>query len=362
MKRQVLLNPGPACTSARVKEAVIEFGDVCPREEETGDLMRAISDKVKGYLTSKPKDYEAVLFTSSGTGALEAILSSLRIKEQKVLNIINGEYGKRIHAILDTYKIPVVNIDFENEEIDLAVIKEYINSGFYSHVTLVHCETTTGILNDIKAVAKIAKEKNLTVIVDAMSSAFAYPIDMYTDGIDFLACSSNKLVQGLPGIGIVLAKQDLIQTCDVRSYYFSLKDQSEYFSKTNQMRFTPAVQILASLNIALDELDKEGINNRLKRYSKLNKIIRITMLSLGFKPVIGLKLNSAIITAYYEPDGFNFNDFHSYLKAREFIVYPGKLVDNRSFRIANIGDLNINEINNFLIHVREYMKTQNKNR
>jgi 2-aminoethylphosphonate-pyruvate transaminase len=359
MRRQVLLNPGPACTSAKVKEAVIEFGDVCPREEETGNLMRAISDKVKGHLTSTPKDYEAVLFTSSGTGALESILSSLPVKEQKVLNIVNGEYGKRIHEILDTYKIPVVDIDFENGEIDLTVIKEYIDSGFYSHVAIVHCETTTGILNDIKTVAKMAKEKNLTVIVDAMSSAFAYPIDMEKDGIDFLACSSNKLAQGLPGIGIVVARKDLIQTCDTRSYYFSLKDQAEYFNKTNQMRFTPAVQILASLDTALDELGEEGIVNRLKRYSQLNQIIRIKMKSLGFDPVVELKSNSAIITAYYEPDGFNFNDFHDYLKDKNFIVYPGKLADNKSFRISNIGDLKIEEINNFLLHVSEYMKNAN---
>jgi len=359
MRRQVLLNPGPACTSAKVKEAVIEFGDVCPREEETGILMRAISDKVKGHLTSVPKDYEAVLFTSSGTGALEAILSSLPVKEQKVLNIVNGEYGKRIHEILDTYKIPVVDIDFENGEIDLAVVKEYINSGFYSHVTVVHCETTTGILNDVKTIAKMAKEKNLTVVVDAMSSAFAYPIDMANDGIDFLACSSNKLAQGLPGIGIVVARKDLIQNCNARSYYFSLKDQVNYFSKTNQMRFTPAVQILASLDTALDELGEEGIENRLKRYSQLNQLIRIKMKSLGFKPVVKLKSNSAVITAYYEPTGFDFNKFHNYLKERGFIVYPGKMADGKSFRIANIGNLKIVEINDFLLHVSEYMKNAN---
>jgi len=356
MRRQVLLNPGPACTSAKVKEAAIEIGDVCPREEETGKLMRAISDKIKGHLTSIPKDYEAVLFTSSGTGALEAILSSLPLKGQKVLNIVNGEYGKRISDILTMYKIPVVDLDFENGEIDLAVVKEYINSGFYSHVAVVHCETTTGIINDIKTIAKIAKDKNLTVIVDAMSSAFAYPIDMAVDGIDFLACSSNKLVQGLPGIGIVVARKGVIQNCYARSYYFSLKDQVDYFNKTNQMRFTPAVQILASLDTALDELGEEGIENRLKRYTQLSQLIRTKMKSLGFHPVVRLKYNSAVITAYYEPLGFNFNSFHDYLKERDFIVYPGKLADNKSFRIANIGDLKVEEINNFLLHVSEYMK------
>lgn len=359
MRRQVLLNPGPACTSAKVKEAAIEFGDVCPREEETGNLMRAISDKIKGHLTSIPKEYEAVLFTSSGTGALEAILSSLPVKGQKVLNIVNGEYGKRIREILDVYKIPTVDLDFDNGDIDLAIVKEYIDSGFYTHVSVVHCETTSGILNDIKTIAKMAKEKNLKVIVDAMSSAFAYPIDMVTDGIDFLACSSNKLAQGLPGIGIVVGRKGLIRDCHARSYYFSLKDQVDYFNKTNQMRFTPAVQILASLNTALDELGEEGIENRLKRYSQLNQLIRIKMKSLGFNPVVRLKSNSAVITAYYEPTGFNFKAFHDYLKERDFIVYPGKLADNKSFRIANIGDLKVEEIHSFLSHVSEYMKNTN---
>ena len=359
MRRQVLLNPGPACTSGKVKEAAIEFGDVCPREEETGNLMRGISDKIKGHLTSIPKDYEVALFTSSGTGALEAIFSSLPHKRQKVLNIVNGEYGKRIQEICNTYGIPCALRDYENGEIDLAAVREDIETGFYTHVAVVHCETTTGILNDIKSIARMAKEKNLTVIVDAMSSAFAYPIDMVNDGIDFLACSSNKLAQGLPGIGIVVARKAALQKCHARSYYFSLKDQIDYFNKTNQMRFTPAVQILASLNAALDELGEEGIENRLKRYTQLNQLIRTKMKSFGFHPVVRLKSNSAVITAYYEPKDFNFKAFHDYLKERDFIVYPGKLADDKSFRIANIGDLKVEEINNFLLHVGEYMKNTN---
>ena len=356
MKRQILLNPGPACTSAKVKEAAIEFGDVCPREEETGNLMKEISDKVKRHLTSIPKDYEAVLFTSSGTGALEAILSSLPLKGQKVLNIVNGEYGKRISEILNAYKIPVADLDFKNKDIDLELVKEAINSGFYTHIAVVHCETTTGMLNDVNTIAKLAKEQNLTVIVDAMSSAFAYPIDMANDKIDFLACSSNKLVQGLPGIGIVVGRKSLIKNCHARSYYFSLKDQVDYFNKTNQMRFTPAVQILASLNAALDELGEEGIGNRLARYARLNQSIRTKMKSLGFHPVVRLKNNSAVITAYHEPAGFDFNKFHNYLKERDFIIYPGKLANNKTFRIANIGDITVDEVNRFLSHVEEYMK------
>ena len=359
MRRQVLLNPGPACTSGKVKEAAIEFGDVCPREEETGNLMRGISDKIKGHLISIPKDYEAVLFTSSGTGALEAILSSLPQRGVKVLNIINGEYGKRIQEICDMYKIPTATRDYENGEIDLAAIKEDIDTGFYSHIAVVHCETTTGMINDVKTIAKMAKDKNLTVIVDAMSSAFAYPIDMVADGIDLLACSSNKLVQGLPGIGIVVGRKGVIQNCYARSYYFSLKDQVDYFNKTNQMRFTPAVQILASLNVALDELADEGIEKRFKRYSQLNQLVRTKMKSLGFHPVVKLKSNSVVITAFYEPTGFNFKKFHDYLKERDIIVYPGKMADGKSFRIANIGDLKVEEINNFILHVGEYMKNAN---
>jgi 2-aminoethylphosphonate-pyruvate transaminase len=355
MRRQVLLNPGPACTTAKVKEAVIEIGDVCPREEETGQLMRDISDKIKGHLTSVPKDYEVALFTSSGTGTLDSIFSSLPENGVKVLNIVNGEYGKRIQEICNTYRISCTLREY-NKDIDLDAVKADIETGFYTHIAVVHCETTTGILNDIKTIAAIAKEKHITVIVDAMSSAFAHPIDMATDGIDFLACSSNKLVQGLPGIGIVVGRKSLIQNCFARSYYFSLKDQVDYFNKTNQMRFTPAVQILASLNVALDELSEEGKENRLARYTKLNQVIRSKMESLGFHPVIRLKNNSAVITAYYEPDGFDFNKFHSYLKERGFIIYPGKLADNKTFRIANIGDITFNEVNSFLLHVEEYMK------
>jgi 2-aminoethylphosphonate-pyruvate transaminase len=122
------------------------------------------------------------------------------------------------------------------------------------------------------------------------------------------------------------------------------------------MRFTPAVQILASLNAALDELGEEGIENRLKRYTQLNQRIRSGMKTLGFHPVVRLKNNSAVITAFYEPAGFDFKKFHDYLKERDFIVYPGKLADGKTFRIANIGDITIEEVNNFLLHVGEYMK------
>ena len=356
MKRNILLNPGPACTSDAVKQAVLDIGDVCPREIEFGTLMKNVSEKIKTHLTSDTNEYEAVLFTTSGTGAMESIISSLPKETDRVLNIVNGEYGKRIGEMLEVYGIRSSTLDFGYDPINLDVIEKVLQSVEFSHICIVHCETTTGVINDIEKLAQIASKKNVKVIVDAMSSAFAYPINMKEWGIDFLACSSNKLVQGLAGIGIVVGSKKQIQRCHKRNLYLSLKDQADYFNKSNQMRFTPPVQILNALDVALDELSKEGLAKRYKRYEKLNLHTRKKMEECGFTPVIPLNESSIIITAYHEPAGFDFENFHSYMKERSFIVYPGKLTDGKSFRIANIGNITLDDVNEFLTLVKDYMK------
>lgn len=353
--KHILLNPGPACTTDAVKQAMIEIGDVCPREIEIGDLMKSISDKIKSLLTSNSENYETILLTSSGTGAVEMVISSLP-KDAYVLNIINGSYGERIEDMLQVYNIPHETLNYQEGEINLDEVKSFLNTQTYTHVSVIHCETTTGILNDINKIASLASANGTRIIVDAMSSAFAYPIDMYKHDIDILCCSSNKLVQGMAGLGIVIADKKSINECYPRTVYLDLKSQFEYFEKTKQMRFTPPVQILNSLNVAIDELIMETVEGRYKRYENLNKFIRSEMQSLGFEPLIDEDKNSIVITSFLEPEGFDFNEFHDFLKDKGFIIYPGKVAKSNTFRLSNIGDIDKYEINRFIEIVKIWLK------
>lgn len=345
MEQYVLLNPGPACTSNAVKKSVELIGDVCPREVETGNLMGTISNKVTSLMTTDTDKFVSILFTSSGTGAVESVISSLP-NDARVLLLTNGEYGRRMNEMLNIYSILTTQMDFGNDPIDLAKVdaelhlsqfETELNERQYTHVITVHCETTSGIINDISAIGIIAKEYSCEFVVDAMSSAFVYPIDCNKQQIDFLICSSNKGSQGLPGIGVVVARKKSLNDCHARTMYFDLKGQYDAYIKSNQMRFTPAVQMLASFNQSLDELIKETIAGRYDRYKKLNLQIRQGMKKIGFKQFIPDEHQSIIITSFLIPENMDFNKFHSKLKQRGFVIYPGKIEESNTFRLANIG-------------------------
>lgn len=355
MKQYVLLNPGPACTTKAVKKAMVSVGDVCPREIETGDLMKSVSDRIKTILTTKPEDFECVLLTSSGTGAVEMVISSLP-KGAKVLNLINGAYGDRIEQMLKVYKIKNKSLDFNEGIFDLKQIKAELEVGSYTHISMIHCETTTGVINDLDAISKLAKKFNAELVVDAMSSAFAYPIDLHKQRISYLCCSSNKLVQGMAGLGIVLVNKKSLIHCNPRTVYLDLKAQCNYFNKTNQMRFTPPVQIINALSVALDELIEETVEGRFLRYKSLNDTIRNKMESLGFETLIDKSKNSVVITSFIEPDDFVFEEFHNYLKKKGFVIYPGKVSNQNTFRLSNIGDISEDDVSKFIKHVEDFLE------
>jgi 2-aminoethylphosphonate-pyruvate transaminase len=354
MKQYILLNPGPACTTEKVKQAMIDIGDVCPRESEIGDLMERVSNKIKALLTTSTIEYGAILFTSSGTGAVESVISSLP-ENSKVLNLINGSYGKRIQDMLEVYEIDHTYIDFYDWLIDISLVEDMLKSGNFTHISMIHCETTTGIINNLEEISKLAKKYNCSLVIDAMSSAFGYPIDAKKLGIDFLCCSSNKLVQGMAGVGIVLANKEALKKCKARTVYLDLNSQFEYFEKTRQMRFTPPVQIINALDIALTQLINEGVSNRYSRYQSMNSYIREEMEKLGFRAYLPQEENSIVITSFEEPENFNFTEFHDKLKDLGFVIYPGKKSKGNSFRLANIGDIQLSDVKNFIEAVKEVL-------
>ncbi|MCG7433858.1 2-aminoethylphosphonate aminotransferase [Lysinibacillus fusiformis] len=358
-KRDILLNPGPATTSTAVKYAQIQ-PDICPREETFGDVMRFVATELTRFVANN-EHYSTVLFPGSGTAAVEAILTSVIKNRDTLLIVHNGAYGKRMQEICDTYSINYVMYDSPyTKALDYNDLEKFILINRHiTHVALVHNETTTGLLNDLSIVGDICHKNNLTFIVDAMSSYAAIPIDMPTQNIHFLAASSNKNIQGMAGIGFVITNKNSLEQCKNhkrKSYYLDLYAQYDYFNKTGQSRFTPPVQTFYALQQAIIEAKNEGIINRYQRYKESWEVLITGLKELNLEWVIPLEHHSKIITAIYEPDNkkFNFTEMHDELFSKGFTIYPGKVGNLSTFRIANIGDINKNDMQNFIKALKAY--------
>jgi 2-aminoethylphosphonate-pyruvate transaminase len=358
IKRNILLNPGPATTTNSVKFAQI-VPDICPRENEFGRLLRKVSNDLTSFVGNK-NEYSTVLFGGSGTASVESILTSVIPNKGKVIIINNGSYGNRMCEISLRYKIKFIEFkSSKTSPIDLTDLEETIkNSSNLTHIAAVHNETTTGLLNNLTLISKLAKKYKLIMIVDAMSSYGAIPIDMKKLNISYLAASSNKNIQGIAGISFVIAKTKCLRdlkNVTQQSYYLSLREQFEYFEKNNQTRFTPPVQVLYALNQAIEELKKETIKERYNRYAKSWETLIKGIKKLGLNHIVDKKNHSKIITAIELPNEINFEDLHDFLFLNNITIYPGKIREQNTFRIANIGDINHNDIKVFLQYLEKYL-------
>jgi 2-aminoethylphosphonate-pyruvate transaminase len=250
------------------------------------------------------------------------------------------------------------NIDFVEfksspiEPIDLDKLEKIIiDNKDISHLAVVHHETTTGLLNNLDEIGKLAKKYNIELLVDAMSSYAAVPIDMKKQNISYLVASSNKNIQGMAGVGFVIANKNSLENLkDIkpRTFYLSLYEQYQNFIKSHQMRFTPPVQTLYALKQAIIEAKEEGIENRYKRYSKSWETLTNGLKELGLKYLVDDKYHSKIITSIFIPDGVDFNHMHDYFYERGFTIYPGKVEEFNTFRVANIGEIDYRDIEKFL--------------
>lgn len=359
IKRNILLNPGPATTSNSVKFAQV-VPDICPREKEFGDVMEFVSKELTNFVASNDK-YTTVLFGGSGTASVEAILSSV-IDTGIVLIINNGAYGKRMCEIAEVYGLNY--IEFKSspiDEINLSELEDVIkeNSSVITHLAVVHHETTTGILNNIKDIGEICKKYNIDMIMDAMSSFAGIPINMEDMNIKYLASSANKCIQGMAGISFVIAnKENLEKTRNIkpRNLYLNLYKQYLYFKENYQMRFTPPVQVLYALKQAIIEAKEETIEERYKRYRSCCKSLWEGLDKLKLKRLVKDENSSMLLTSIIEPElpGYSFNELHDYLYNRGFTIYPGKISSSNTFRIANIGEIYPENIKKFIEILSEY--------
>lgn len=361
VKRNILLNPGPATTTDTVKYAQI-VEDICPREKEFGETMEFISAELTKFV-GNPEKYTTVLFGGSGTAAVESILSSV-IDNGTVVIINNGPYGERMCKIAAVYGLNYAEYKSSAEQaIDMNDLEAFIKkiSTNVSYLALVHCETSTGLLNDIEQIGEFCAVKNIEMIVDAMSSYAAVPIDMQKMNISYLAASANKNLQGMAGVSFVIANKDRLEKTEQmkpRNLYLHLYDQYRYFQMNKQMRFTPPVQTMYALKQAIIETQWEGIEKRYERYSKSWTTLTDGITRLGLTYLVPKTHHSKIITSIIEPSDkkYNFDIMHDFFYKQGFTIYPGKVDKLETFRIANIGDITYRDIERFLHLLEQYLK------
>lgn len=363
--RRILLTPGPATTTDAVKFAQV-VPDICPRETEFAAVMRSIVADLP-RLIDAPADARAILLCGSGTAAVEAMIGSLT-GTNGLLVINNGAYGERILKIARILGLPVVEFASDpTAAIDLEALDAALAgrpSGM-AHLAIVHHETTTGLLNDLAMVGEVCRGHGVQLLVDAMSSFAAVPIDMAAANIAGLAASANKNLQGMAGASFVIARGGALATArqqPPRSLYFDLAAEEDYFSSHGQMRFTAPVQALYALRQALDETLAETVPARRQRYDQSWKCLIDGLEARGFVAIVPRELQSRLITAVDAGNipGFEFEQLHDYLYARGITIYPGKIAGRETFRIANIGAIDHQDISHFLEHLDAYLTSCRK--
>lgn len=356
--QNILLNPGPATTTPAVKVAQI-VEDICPREKEFGDLMVYVSTELTQIVAS-PKKYTTVLFGGSGTAVVEAVLSSVVPYDKTVLIVNNGAYGKRMCQIADVYGLNYIEfISSPIKPVNLKKLDKVMKKNpNISHLAVIHNETTTGLLNNLDDFGALSRKYDVELIVDAMSSYAALPIAMKKQNIAYLCASSNKNIQGMAGVGFVIAKTkklDTLRSIAPRNVYLDLFGQYENFKKSHQMRFTPPVQTLYALKQAIKEAKEEGIKNRYKRYAKSWQTLTEGLRDMQLAYLVEDRYHSKIITSVFIPKGVDFDAMHEHFYAKGFTVYPGKVAEFNTFRVANIGDIDYRDIEEFLRLLKAYL-------
>ena len=353
IKRNILLNPGPSTTTDTVKAAQVVL-DICPREKEFGDVMAFVSEHLK-KIAGGDENHICVLFAGSGTAGMDSVINSVVAPDKKILIINNGAYGERMVKIAKAYSINYAELKFEWGDLpDLKKVEGALqNDKEIGYVSIIHHETTTGMLNPVKEVGEIAKKYNCVFIVDTISSFAGIPFDIKDYKIDFMMSTSNKCIQGMAGVCFVICKKDELEKIKhypKRSFYLNLYDQYNYFKEKYEMQFTPPVQVIYALKQAIIEFEEEGAENRHKRYLKSWKTLVKGMEDLGFKRLLKDEEESHLLTTFLDPEHLNydFNKVHDLLYEKGFTIYPGKIGKKGTFRLANMGAIDYKDIEYFL--------------
>ena len=341
MTDPILLTPGPLTTSADTRSAMLR--DWGSWDTAFNELTASVCRDLVAIVNAG-ENHVCVPMQGSGTFSVEAALGTLVPRGAKVLVPDNGSYCKRIVRTLGYLgREAVVLKHGEQEAADPARIEAALAADrSITHVAQVHCETGTGILNPLPQIAAVVAKHGRGLIVDAMSSYGAIPIDAGTIPFDALIAASGKCLEGVPGMGFVIARRAALEGSagNSGSLALDLVDQWQYMQKTGQWRFTPPTHVLAALRAAIDQYRAEGgLPARLSRYTENCAALVSGMRALGFKTFLPDSLQAPIIVTFHSPPdpAYDFKKFYDRVRDRGFILYPGKLTAVDTFRVGCIG-------------------------
>ena len=339
----VLLTPGPLTTSLITKTAMLrDWGSWDTDFNAITRTLRAdLVDIVHGRDT-----HVCVPLQGSGTFSVEAAIGTLVPRDGKVLVPQNGAYCKRVIRICEYMGRAVVELQIEEGTLPTGAMIEaaLLRDPAITHVAQVHCETGTGTLNPLQEIAQVCARLGRGLIVDAMSSFGAIEIDVRTMPFDALVAASGKCLEGVPGMGFVIIRRGALEKCQGNSGSLSmdLYDQWVYMEKTSQWRFTPPTSVVAALHTAVDLFKAEGGQPvRGKRYRANCDALVNGMEELGFRTFLPREVQAPIIVTFHAPQdpAYDFRKFYEKVKAKGFILYPGKLTEVETFRVGCIGDI-----------------------
>ena len=353
----LLLTPGPLTTSRSVKEAMLH--DWGSRDAAFVRINREVMERLP-EIVNAAATHVTVPMQGSGTFAVEAMLTSFVPPDGEVLILINGAYGQRARKIMEiARRRTVVHETPEDTPPDLAAVERILASTpSITHVFAVHCETTSGILNPVQEIGALAAKHGKGYLIDSMSAFGALPLDANAVHADAIAASSNKCIEGVPGLGFVICRKNVLAAAkgNASTLVLDLHDQWAVFQKTGQYRFTPPIHVIVAFHQALTEFFAEGGQpGRGARYTGNCRVLVEGMRALGFRTLLQDRLQAPIIVTFHMPGDprFDFQRFYDALKERGYVIYPGKLTVAESFRIGCIGRLDRTQMQGAVAAIRD---------
>lgn len=362
VKRNVLLNPGPATTTDTVKYAQV-VPDICPREKEFGAIMKKMGEDLVKIVHGDLNKYTAVLFTGSGTINIDSCVNSLVPEGKKILVLNNGAYSARAAEVAQYYHMDYVNLEMDiTKPIDLEKTEAAIKAD--DDIAVVYCchhETGTGVLNPIREIGAIAHKYGKTMVVDTTSTYAMIPIDMDKDNLDFVMASAQKGLMSMTGLSYVVGNTAMIEASKdypTRSYYTNLFMQYDFIKNKGEMHFTPPVQTIYATQQAIKEYWEVGEQAKWERHQAVWEAIYRGLDRLGFQTIIPRELQSKLVVSVLYPNdpNFSFEKIHDYVYERGFTIYPGKVSSLPTFRLCSLGTIVPEDIDDFFVCLEEGLK------
>lgn len=359
IKRNVLLNPGPATTTDTVKRAQV-VPDICPREKEFVSLLAELRSGLCRMAHASEPEYTAVLFCGSGTLCIDVCVNSLVPAGKKILVVDNGAYSARAAEVCRMYHIPHIHlVSNVLEQPDLGQVERTLRE--HPDVAVVYCchhETGTGVLNPIREIGALAHRFGAVFVTDTTSSLGMIPFDIVEDNVDFCMASAQKGLMAMAGLSFVIGRRNLIEESahhPTRSYYCNLFLQYEFFEKTGQMHFTPPVQTIYAAIQALKEYFAEGEEVKFARHRAVYEALQAGVRELGLETVVAPEIASGLVVTVKYPDwpGWDYEKVHDYCYRRGFTIYPGKIGTLDTFRLCAMGAITPADIADFFTVLRE---------